>query len=96
MSAYVVANVEITDPETFAEYRKGVLVSLEPFGGRFLARGGRAEALEGAYAVKRIVIIEFPDYERAKAWWESPGYRPLLEMRQRSARTDLIVAEGVQ
>jgi uncharacterized protein (DUF1330 family) len=94
MSAYVVANVEVTDPETFAEYRKGVLASLEPFGGRFLARGGRAEALEGTYAVKRIAILEFPDYERAKAWWDSPGYRPLLELRQRSARTDLIVAEG--
>lgn len=96
MSAYVIANVEITDPETFAEYRKGVQASLDPFSGRFLARGGRAEALEGSYAVKRMVIIEFPDYERAKAWWDSPGYRPLLEMRQRSARTDLVVVEGLQ
>lgn len=94
MPAYVIANVDVTDPEAYAEYRKGVMASLEPFGGRFLARGGRAEALEGSYAVKRMVIIEFPDYERAKAWWASPGYRPLLEMRQRSARTDLIVAEG--
>jgi len=94
MPAYIIANVDVTDPDAYAEYRKGVVASFEPFGGRFLARGGRAEALEGAYAVKRVVILEFPDYERAKAWWNSPGYRSLREMRQRASRGDLIVVEG--
>ena len=96
MSAYIIANVDVTDPDAYAEYRKGVAASMEPFGGRFLARAGRAEALEGSYAAKRVVLLEFPDYDRAKAWWDSPAYRPLRELRQRASRGDLIVVEGVQ
>jgi uncharacterized protein (DUF1330 family) len=96
MSAYIIANVEVTDPDAYAEYRKGVAATMEAFGGRFLARGGRAEALEGTYPAKRVVIIAFSDYERAKAWWDSPGYRALRELRQRASRGDLIVVEGVQ
>lgn len=95
MPAYIVANVDVTDPDAYAEYRKGVVASLASFGGRFLARGGKAEALEGGYAPKRIVILEFPDYERAKAWWDSPGYRDLRALRQRASTGDLIVVEGV-
>lgn len=96
MPAYIIANIEVTDPDGYAEYRKGVVASVEQFGGRFLARGGRAESLEGTYAARRVVILEFPDYEKAKAWWDSPGYRSLREMRQRASRGDLILVEGVQ
>lgn len=95
MPAYIVANVDVTDPEAYAEYRKGVVASLEPFGGRFLARGGRAEALEGSYPVKRVVILEFPDYDSARGWWDSPAYRDLRALRQRASRGDLLVVEGV-
>jgi uncharacterized protein (DUF1330 family) len=95
MAAYIIANVDVHDPDGYAEYRKGVAASIESFGGRFLVRGGRAEALEGGYAPKRIVILEFPDYDRAKAWWDSPGYRELRAMRQRASHGDLIIAEGV-
>ena len=56
---------------------------------------GKAEALEGALVPKRVVVLEFPDYERAKAWWDSPGYRELRALRQRASRGDLIVVEGV-
>jgi uncharacterized protein (DUF1330 family) len=95
MTAYVIANVDVTDPDLYAEYRKGVEASLAPFGGRFLARGGRAEALEGAYAPKRVVVLAFPDYDGAKAWWDSDVYRPLRDLRQRASRGDLLVVEGV-
>lgn len=95
MLAYIVANIDVTDPDAYADYRKGVAASLTPFGGRFLARGGRAEALEGSYPVSRVVIIEFPDYDRAKAWYDSPGYRDLRALRQRASRGDLLVVEGV-
>jgi uncharacterized protein (DUF1330 family) len=95
MPAYVVANVEVTDPVLYEEYRKGVPATIAQYGGRFLARGGAAEGLEGGYAPKRIVILEFPSLERAKAWWDSPEYRPLRAMRQRASRGDLIVVEGV-
>jgi uncharacterized protein (DUF1330 family) len=95
MTAYVIANIDVTDPEAYADYRKGVAASLEPFGGRFLARGGKAEALEGSYAPKRVVILAFPDYERAKAWWDSPAYRPLRDLRQRASHGDLLVVDGI-
>ncbi len=95
MSAYLIANVDVTDPDAYAEYRKGVAATLEPFGGRFLARGGKAEVLEGSYPARRLVIIEFPDVDRVKAWWDSPAYRPLRELRERASRGDFLIVEGV-
>lgn len=95
MSAYLIANVDVTDPDAYAEYRKGVAATLEPFGGRFLARGGRAEVLDGSYGAKRLVIIEFPDVDRVKTWWNSPAYRPLRELRERASRGDFLIVEGV-
>lgn len=95
MAAYVIANIEVTDPAGYAAYRQGVQASMDPYGGRFLARGGHAETLEGGFVPRRVVVLEFPDLARAKAWWDSPAYRPLREMRQRAARGDLYVVEGV-
>jgi uncharacterized protein (DUF1330 family) len=95
MLAYVVANVRIEDPERYEEYRSRVLPTIERYGGRFLARGGKAERLEGAYEPARMVILEFPGYEQAKAWYESEHYRPLIELRQSTSTGDLILIEGV-
>ena len=95
MAAYVIANIEVTDPDAYAEYRRGVQATIDAFGGRFLVRAGRSEALEGTLVPARIVVLEFPDYDRAKAWWDSDLYRPLREMRMRASHGDLIVAEGV-
>jgi len=95
MAAYVVANVEVRDPERYADYRKGVLATIERYGGRFLARGGATEVLEGAFRPGRFVIIEFPSAQVARTWWDSPEYRPLRELRQRASDGDLFVVEGV-
>ena len=95
MVAYVIANVEVTDAATYELYRKDVLATIEQYGGRFLVRGGAASALEGDFVPKRIVVLEFPSVDRAKAWWGSPEYRPLLALRQRASRGDLFVVEGV-
>jgi uncharacterized protein (DUF1330 family) len=95
MSAYVIANVDVTDPNAYDEYRKGVAATIERYGGRFLVRGGATQVLEGTFAPKRIVVIEFDSAERARQWWDSPEYRPLRELRQRASRGDLIVADGV-
>lgn len=95
MAAYVVANVEVRDPERYADYRKGVLATIERYGGRFLARGGATEVLEGAFRPERFVIIEFPSAQVARTWWDSPEYRPLRELRQRASDGDLFVVEGV-
>ena len=94
MAAYIVANVEVTDPAAYEEYRKGVAATIAQYGGRFLVRGGATEVLEGSFRPKRIVILEFESVERAKAWWDSPEYRPLRDLRQRASRGDLFVAAG--
>jgi uncharacterized protein (DUF1330 family) len=95
MPAYVFANIEVTDPLLYEEYRKGVPATITQYDGRYVARGGAAEGLEGGYAPKRVVILEFPSVERAKAWWDSPEYRPLRALRQRASRGDLLLIEGL-
>ncbi len=96
MSAYVVVSVEVADAETYTEYSRQVPATLEPYGGQFLVRGGSTESLEGAWPSPRMVILQFPDVEQAKAWHASPAYQAILPIRQRNARTDfLVVAEGV-
>jgi uncharacterized protein (DUF1330 family) len=96
MAAYVIVDVEVLDPEPYKDYVRGVPATLDPFGGRFVVRGGASETLEGDWSPKRIVVIEFPSVERAKAWHASPAYQAILPIRQRHARTNfLTVVEGV-
>jgi uncharacterized protein (DUF1330 family) len=95
MAAYVFANVEVRDPILYEEYRRQVPATLARYGGKFLVRGGATEVLEGHLAPRRIVIIEFESLERAKAWWDSPEYRPLRELRQRASQGDLLLVAGV-
>ena len=94
MSAYVIAEVEVTDPAKFEAYRKLVPPTIEAFGGRYVVRGGAAGGLEGGWQPKRIVVIEFDDVARAKAWHDSELYAPALALREASANTRMIVVEG--
>ena len=94
MSAYIVAEVEVTDPGTFEEYRKLVPPTIEAFGGRYVVRGGAVGSLEGDWRPKRMVVIEFDDMERAKAWHGSELYAPAKALREASANTRMIVVEG--
>jgi uncharacterized protein (DUF1330 family) len=93
MNAYVIGEIEVTDPAIYDDYRKQVLATITKYGGRFLVRGGKAEAVEGA-APKRMVLLEFPSYEQALKWYRSPEYAPLITLRQKGARGRLIVTEG--
>lgn len=95
MSAYVIAQIKVTNPERYAQYVQLTPVSILPYGGRFIARGGRAEKLEGAIEANRIVILEFDDYERAKDWYESEGYRHAKDLRQSASVSSLILVDGV-
>ena len=95
MVAYALFEVDTADPDLMAEYRTLVAPTLEPFGGRFLARGGRTETLEGDWNPPRIVLVEFPSIERAQAWWNSDAYREPKAMRQRAGRTRAIIIEGL-
>jgi uncharacterized protein (DUF1330 family) len=94
MAAYVIGEVEVTDPKIYDDYRKQVLATIEKYGGRFVARGGKAEPLEGGWSPKRIVVLEFPSYERALEWYRSPEYAPLIKLRQKASRAELILVAG--
>ena len=95
MAAYIVVQVDIKDPVRYADYRNMVPGSLAKYGGRFVVRGGQTDTLEGDWAPKRFVIVEFPSVEQAKAWWASPEYAEAKALRQATAETQMIVAEGV-
>jgi uncharacterized protein (DUF1330 family) len=95
MVAYVINDMEITDPATFEEYKKMSPATVAKYGGRFLSRGGATEKLEGSWLPKRIVILEFPSVAQAKAWTSSPEYAPAKRLRQRSSKSNMIVIEGV-
>ena len=95
MAAYVFANVEITDPAGYEEYRKQVPATIAQYGGRYLTRAGATEVLEGDWTSKRVVILEFPDMARLKAWYDSPEYRPLHAIRERAAKSIVLAIEGV-
>ncbi len=94
MPAYLIADIDITDPAGYEEYRKRVPALIAAHGGRYLVRGGSIEALEGSWTPTRIAVIEFPDMAALKAFHDSPAYRPLIELRHRTARSKLIAVEG--
>lgn len=94
MPAYVIVNISIYDHVEYEEYKKLTPASIAEYDGKFIVRGGTTEILEGSPSVGRIVLIEFPNAERAKTWWNSPEYAPAKQMRQRSAATEMILVEG--
>lgn len=95
MAAYVIADIEIIDSAGFEEYRRQVPATIAAHGGRYLARGGATELLEGTWLPKRCVILEFPDMDRFRAWWSSPEYQPLRVLRERTTKSNLIVTQGL-
>jgi len=95
MAAYVIANIEVKDPEAYEEYKALAGNAVARYGGRFLARGGRAERLDGAWEPKRMVVLQFESFERAREWYASAEYAPAIEIRHRAAVSQLILVEGV-
>lgn len=95
MAAYLLAEIEVTDPDGFEAYRREVPAVIARFGGRYLARGGPARMLEGPRAARRTVLLEFPDMAALEAFYGGPEYRPLLQLRQRSADSEVLIFEGV-
>ncbi len=95
MPAYVIVQVDVKDPARYDDYKRMVPPSLERFGGRFLVRGGKTHTLEGGWAPSGFVMVEFPSVEQAKAWWASPEYAAAKALRQATADSMMIVAEGI-
>ena len=94
MAAYVIVDIEVTDDLGMAEYRKLVPASVEKYGGRFAVRGGKFEVREGNWQPKRIVVLEFPSMDAARRWYGSPEYAPLLAMRLKASRANLVIVDG--
>jgi len=94
MKAYVLVNVNVKDPGRYADYAKAAHPTVTAHGGRYLARGGRAERLEGSVGVNRVVVLEFPSYDHAKGWYDSPEYQAAALIRQSCSTGDLVLVEG--
>ena len=94
MAAYVIGDVEVTDPAAFQEYRNRVGATVEQYGGRFVVRGGRVNPKEGDWHPHHLLMLEFPSLEQAERWYNSSEYQPLITIREKAARTLLIIAEG--
>lgn len=95
MPAYVIVDIEITDPEQYERYKALAPATVAAYGGRYVARGGATLSLEGDWQSKRLVILEFDSLERAQAWHDSPAYRAARTLRQSATRSRMIAVEGV-
>jgi uncharacterized protein (DUF1330 family) len=95
MVAYVIVDIDVTDAQGFEEYKQLAQLAVAAFGGRYLARGGKTESLEGGWNPKRLVILEFESLVRARQWYESPEYLAARESRRAAATFHMLVTEGV-
>ncbi len=94
MAAYLIADIQVTDPAGYDQYRPLAGASVARFGGRFVVRGGTVDLLEGGPEPERIVVIEFPDADTARRWYRSEEYQAALKIRQSASRGRVFLVEG--
>ena len=95
MSAYVIVEIDVQDPVGYEKYKKLASATITAKGGKYLVRGGKTEVLEGDWQPKRIVILEFPSTDAAKEWLNCEEYREPRKMRHATAKTSMILVEGL-
>lgn len=95
MAAYIIVQIDIHDPATYERYKQLAPPSIKAYGGRYIARGGRTETLEGTWSPARLVMLEFPDLDTARAWAASPEYAEAKALRQSAARSEMLLVEGL-
>ena len=95
MAGYIIIDEEITDETQFGEFAAKIPDVIAAHGGRFLVRGGAAEAITGDFTPHRVVVIEFESVESAREYLDSPEHLDILPIRERSATTSMILVEGV-
>lgn len=95
MAAYVIVEIEVTDPELYETYKTQAPAAVAAYGGMYIARGGRTQVLEGDWSPKRLVILEFETFEQAVAWWNSPEYSAIKGIRQQATVSKMVALEGV-
>jgi uncharacterized protein (DUF1330 family) len=94
MPAYVLAMVEVTDPQRYAQYAQRTPAAIAQFGGKFVIRGGPVETLEGAKESRRFVLIEFPTKEAARGFYDCAAYQEAREIRKGAAKATFLLLEG--
>ena len=94
MPTYVLAEITIHDPKTYERYKDLAPASIFKYGGRYAARGGAVEALEGQFDRERLVVLEFPSAEAARRWWNSPEYAEAKRIRQSCSGARIVLTEG--
>ena len=95
MSVYLITDLDIHDPELFAEYQARFPSIIERHGGRYLVRGGEVRVMTGEWNLHRVIILEFPDHEAVRATFNDPEYQPVIAIRERSARSKAFMVDGV-
>ena len=95
MTAYVIVDINVTDPVRYEEYKKLATPTVEMYGGKYIARGGKTEVLEGDWSPSRLVILQFEDMEQAKAWLNSTEYSGPRSIRHATAISNMVVIDGV-
>jgi uncharacterized protein (DUF1330 family) len=95
MAVYAVVNIRVSDPDRYAEYREKAPPTIAHYGGKYLARGGTVEVLEGDWDPKRLVVLEFESMERFHGWYNSPEYAPLKQIRSEATVTEFVIVEGL-
>ena len=94
-SAYIIANVKVTDPVQYEEYKKWSSVAMQAYGVEVCVRGGKAEVLEGDWQPERLVVLKFPSLEAARRFNDSPEYAKARASRQGAATMRMVMVEGV-
>ncbi len=94
MAAYLFADINVTDTAAFDDYRGKVGPLVEKYGGKYLVRGGNSEKVEGDWSPTRLVVIEFENMERAKAFYFSGEYKPVMEIRKRASTGNVLLVDG--
>ena len=95
MPGYIIVDIEVLDPGPYEDYKRLASASIAAHGGKYLVRGGATEVLDGDWTPKRLVVLQFDSVEAAKRWRESPEYAEAKKVRERCARSNMIVVEGL-
>lgn len=94
MPAYVIVQIDVHEPQQYERYKELAAPSVSAHGGRYIARGGVTETLEGTWSPKRLVVLEFPTMQQARDWYASPQYQEAAAVRQGCARAEMVLVQG--
>ena len=95
MAAYVIAEIRITDSETYMQYIEQVPALIRKHGGEYIVRGGAPETLEGKWSPQRVVVLKFPDREAVKAFFSDHEYSPIRDIRRSSSEAEIVLVDGI-